>query len=123
MKIRDLLVIAFTAIVALLLFMRSAIADRSPPEDSARESGGGESEHVEPPSEGPESAPTELAGDPDRRRPAPEGESSSPASDAADGPTQKQSLGCSASPGAVTATLLNSLAALVAVGLVARRRR
>jgi MYXO-CTERM domain-containing protein len=106
MKIRDFLVIAFTAVVALLLFMRSALADGSGPGEGASGSCGGDGTI-----------------DPDRSREGMEGESLTPAGDSTDASTPGQSLSCSASPGAATTTLCNSLAALVAVGLVARRRR
>ena len=89
MKMRDLLVILFTASVALLLFLRSARADGSRIEDGA------DSNDEQPLSS------NVVAGD----------------------PGQGQSLHCKTSPGAATTTLLNSLAAFLTVGLVARRRR
>ncbi len=198
MKIRDLLVIAFTAIVALLLFVRSALADGSCPGDGAGGSCGGDGTSCQegssgtgagpdtpilttdwlcsevcaatcaascqstcdgardvscalgcyplcaetcylecagsPPDEAepepePVPAPTPIpaklarAFDPDRRRPGSEGRSFAPAGEASDSVTHGQGAGCSASPGPAAATLFNSLAALAAVGLVARRRR
>jgi hypothetical protein len=186
MKIRDLLVIVFTAVVALLLFLRSARADGSCPEDGAGAGGDGRGGHEGASSLGAswdipfgltewmcsdvcastcgdtcgsacsgavdascvlgcypacarscyldcaetssdEAAPGKMmvaiAHDPARQQmDIVKGGPAFPQA-AASGAAPGQSPSCSASPGAATATLLNSLAAFLAVGLVARRRR